>query len=959
MATDTDTDTDTCTVPLTLELLGGKIEGHDSLECRRVPTTSGFKLQLLLPGLIDLDVAANTADMLLSSIEIISNNVMVDRVEVSNLRFTPEGVSSLIMFLAIQATSVKHLVLKNVIGGPNITITDQEAFTSLGLAFQESRLETLDLGSNVLGSYIWKSFSSQTQLQSLFLEDVEMDDESFEVLDMHLEKKMNTGILSRVCISNNAVTTEKAAQAGNNIIYRCTNLRAIRWLNKNAHARSSCRLPCRGIHELAQKSLRLSTQLRHLELEGGELRDEESDVNVLCEGLKLLHRLNHLKLRNLSITPNQATQLVDALRTGRIPLRNLDLSNNKLGDEGAAIIGQLADIRTMVTNLKYLNIESNDIGNQGGIQLFIALGSRDFDDLDIRTDGNRLDMVKVALGIAALKSEAEEQRDALRLELDQLKGGQDQQHQHQQQHQQQHHQYPGVKPEDQINVRHLLAAQASMVSDMQILRKEVEKLTDERDSLIKTFLIMGAGKHIEEHNSVLTRLSRLEEAVHCNRVSGRYPTKQVRPNMQRTPGLSPEEMRALEASQAAGKAPGSTQQRNMQPPGPVKRRPGAIKDDVRKEERMSRDDVRARIQAEVASLQKKKNEVRACIMSEVVALQSERRKQNEKTQALQAKIKEKLASKAVDRAKVLEDVVKLKQERGLHVKLKQERGLQRRESESNLLKRPEPDRSLLQRRESKSFSEKSLRRKEPFSEKGIPRNRRESYSRSGSEMLEAGGPTILIPDSSSHSEGRHKIGQSTSDRFQRLLHKQIQNQLFKSTARNSDSLKSESERDSSHDTVLASDRRTLSKGQEDSSRSLTGDTSTRSPSLRTFIANDGSRGQPPSGGSGISLPFARSTTVNRDPQLDDSATSLQLTDLSHPSPTKCSSTKSTPTLSVKTMPTSPSKKSTTSPSKKSTTSPSKKSTTSPLKISAVSCTKNQTPSPPKNKGVLHSGKDNA
>jgi hypothetical protein len=368
---------------------------------------------------------------------------------------------------------------------------------------------------------------------------------------------------------------------------------------------------------------------------------------------------------------------------------------------------------------------------------------------------------------------------------------------------------------------------------------------------------------------------------------------------------------------------------------------------------MSRDGVRARVQAEVASLQKKKNEVRARIMSEVVTLQSERRKQNDNNQVLQAKIKEKLASKAVDRAKVLEDVVKLKQERGI----------QRRVSDSSLLQSRASDRSLPQR--GGSFSEKSLQIDEPS--KDISRNRRESYSRSGSEMLESGGPTILIPDSSTHSEGRHSVGQSTSDRFQRLLHKQIQNQLFKSTARNGDPLKSESERDSkgprstsdrgdltssNHDSVLASKStysvetgsarsgvpRTLPKGQEDSTRSSTGDTSTQSPNLRTFIANDDSRWKPSSDGSSMSLPGARPTPVNGDSQLDDSPRgsdrSLHLSDISRASPTISSSTKSTLSPSVKTSLTS-------SPSKKSTLSPSKILNFSSRKKSATSATKKQ------------------
>ena len=831
------------TVPLALELAGGtRPPGDDYPDCRRVPTPDGLKLQVLLPRLIDSEKATIIADLLLAGIESIAKNVSVERVEISNLRFTPEGVGTLMMFLAIQATSVKHLVIHDVVGGSEITKEDEENFSSLALAFQESRLETLDLSFNVLGSHIWSAFSSQTQLQTLVLENVEMDDKSMEVLEENLEKKIYTGKLSRLCISNLLPTTHRSVECGNNILYRCTSLRSLRWLNKNMQKGTS--VPCRGINQLAQKMFRLSAHLKHLELEGAELTDDEFDANGLCGGLKLLNRLNHLKLRNLDIDAHRAKVLVVALRTGRLPLRNLDLSNNRLGDEGASIIGQLSDQRILMTNLKYLNIEGNSIGTNGVIMLFSAFGSKGADDLDIRTDGNHIDMVRVALGIAALKSEVEQDRDNLRLERDRLRSGAGDGYDTDP--------LSRMLPNDQMNIRHLLAAQASMVSDMQVLQKEVEKLTDERDSLIKAFSVMGAVKHVEERNSVLARLSRLEEIVHGKRTVGKYPTKQSRSDYKRpTVGMSPEEIRAIAVREATDIASSMARERQKLM---VKRRPGNIKDENRQpfsdsrqslndsmssldlkqaaRPATSREEIRARVLADVASLQSKKDEVRARILSEVAALQQERRKQKpDTTHALQTKVPGKLAITDDDRSRNVDEFADTRQKRS---------PVERRSSFSEVEIAPKP-----------------------------------TGPRKSSDLQESGGPTIILPDSmhsdiseanrshlarvpkmTSSEERKALITHSTSDRFQRLLHKQIQNQLFKSGLGGDDSLKSGSQRDattsqspdkdlmtnsSHHSTRSLSNRASVNRGlgtQSSSTRSLNGEIPSRGPSLRTFIEKD-------------------------------------------------------------------------------------------------------------------------
>ena len=76
------------------------------------------------------------------------------------------------------------------------------------------------------------------------------------------------------------------------------------------------------------------------------------------------------------------TALVAAFKTGRVPLRNLNLSQNKLGDAGVAALAEIAEQRILMTNLKSLNIEHNDIGNSGAIVLFSALGALGRDDIE-------------------------------------------------------------------------------------------------------------------------------------------------------------------------------------------------------------------------------------------------------------------------------------------------------------------------------------------------------------------------------------------------------------------------------------------------------------------------------------------------------------------------------------------------------------------------------------------------
>ena len=88
--------------------------------------------------------------------------------------------------------------------------------------------------------------------------------------------------------------------------------------------------------------------------------------------------------------------LVDALKVGRLPLQTLDLSRNPMGDDGAETLSQLLRDGFLMMNLKYLNLEYNNIGNKGGIAMLSVMGNK-VNIKAIKTNGNPLQMTQVAL----------------------------------------------------------------------------------------------------------------------------------------------------------------------------------------------------------------------------------------------------------------------------------------------------------------------------------------------------------------------------------------------------------------------------------------------------------------------------------------------------------------------------------------------------------------------------------
>ena len=214
----------TTTTTLSLEIVGK--DDIDQVDLKRIAKRSDhLKLRLFLPRQLDDKLAVDGVNLLVDEIkEFDDDDATVEHVKISNLQFNIDKVGKLLLYLSSIASSVKHLSLNKIVTGPETSIEDEQALSSLSLAFGEAQLESLNLSNNTLGSYVWFNFSDQTQLQSIILEDVAIDDESFSVLSQFMSKNLSTHALSRLSLSNTSAQSETQKAhfpfcAGKTLIY--------------------------------------------------------------------------------------------------------------------------------------------------------------------------------------------------------------------------------------------------------------------------------------------------------------------------------------------------------------------------------------------------------------------------------------------------------------------------------------------------------------------------------------------------------------------------------------------------------------------------------------------------------------------------------------------------------------------------------------------------------------------
>eukprot|EP00934_Nitzschia_sp_Nitz4_P000671 Nitzschia sp. Nitz4//scaffold129_size63868//23342//26395//NITZ4_006197-RA/size63868-processed-gene-0.59-mRNA-1//1//CDS//3329534899//671//frame0 len=796
------------TIPITLDLIGSKRVKEDPV-CRRVMNPAGgYKLQLSMQPIVELGHAQRAAGLLLQGIQDLRTAVAsqltaqesailcsVQSIQISELQFTPDGAGAIMMFLATQSSTLKSVHIHYAIPVEKETVSerDTQALSCLALAFEDANLEVIDLSHNALPPEIWLTFSSQKQLQTLILEDVNMSDECLVALDEQMEANLYTGALSRLWVSNRAKLEQRGVDAASNVLYRCTNLRQLRWAyyippnqrgqRQGQHDRGKdVRLPCRGINDLAQRMFRLQSHLRVLELEGAALTDLDcTDARIgLFAAFHCLPRLTHLKLKALSITPSRLSVLITALQNGGVPLKKLDLSANRILDEGAKLLTQLADFRTLATRLEVLDLEETAIGNDGAIALFVAWGIKGREDLDIRLNGNPINMSKVAISVAASFKSIELERDNIRKERDEVvRDSKDLQ---------QKLQVKQAEHTEQVNgngekVKEMLTAQASMVADMQALQKQVATLTVEKEKLMGAFSVLGATQAVEERNSTLERIARLEEAVHgARRAAIKYPTSKTRK------AIHPESTR-----QIPDKDPEGSQRRRRSPVDDER-----IADNLRDKTPSERN--RDKTQGDLDVTSGRATESKQSEGSSDVATPTDTRtKAQSAVQAMSNSRKEDLADVRADIARLSR--TKSGSVRGSSaIRDGVEKGMSahsRESSRSDVLRQPQrqesqrylnkPDRrQLLQRQESIPFAQRHDSLRYIVQDDSSRRlMRQDSLRVTGGVPDISSGPEVTQPERSSSTNGRNerpglarldrsfKAKNSSSDRFEQLVNQQF------------------------------------------------------------------------------------------------------------------------------------------------------------------------------------------
>lgn len=527
---------------MAIEMLGSE-EAITEPKCRPFLEPSGFKLQVKLPSPVHLQHATDAAELLYAGMDQISPSCYVDRVEISEVRFTSEGASSLMMFLALQASKLKFLQIRNIypVHGGSVSVDNQdgsstskdaEALSCLALAFQDARLQSLDLSKNCIHADLWQQFRGQTNLESLILDEVDMDDESITTLANEMERSIHTSSLSKLLFANQCESvSQRGVESTNNILRKCTKLKYLRlaqvssqstskvMLSSSSHHETRPRFPLQGLHDVAQKMKRINGGLQHLELEGVPLSDMDiSGRYGICSSLSLYGTLKKLKLKNVGLTSSRLRGVVIAIKKARLSIEMLDLSENLLGNDGAKVLATIGDSLDLQGSLRTLNIENDGIGTKGAIDLFSGLVSKGMNGVNIVVDRNPLNMSEVAFALATGKREVEVQRDSIRDEHDRVV-------------REQHKSDPRLVEklvEDlegkASKLKRLTKTQASLVTDIQDLHHQVDKLAKEKETLIAAFAVLGASRAVEDRSMVLERLDLLEAAVQNGYKAPRPPS---------------------------------------------------------------------------------------------------------------------------------------------------------------------------------------------------------------------------------------------------------------------------------------------------------------------------------------------------------------------------------------------------------------------------------------------------
>jgi hypothetical protein len=470
-----------------------------------------LRLIVTLPRKIDEEQANLTAALLFQNLDRLPGTAIIERVKISGLHFTSTSVIGIQGFLSAHAATVKHVSIKDMmcgtgsssgsgdVGGGGGGGDDEQqqqrddaevAFCTLARVFEvSSSLETLNLSDNVIGASVWQHWAVHRHLRQLILDYVEISDGSLAEFARHFTFGDSLEELY-VVLTN---STSRAGQAAaNQVLRKCRRLSSLRWAEKDAPA--TALLPWNGLMELARNHFNNNgvrnsngnngngcASLVHLVMDGGSIKEEELGEDGLCGAIRFFQRLRTLKLRSIGLGDEGAELLANALAQARPPLETLDLSKNSIKSIGSMAIAKLSADETITRNLVLVAIEHNAIDTGGARTILERFAKNPNTRLEIKLDGNPFNYGKLAFNLARRKAQADTEREDMRYacEATQQRTG----------------------------------AQRPATDSQQQLQEEVQKLREEKASLLHVLAIVSSANATNEVERALDRISNLERRV--------------------------------------------------------------------------------------------------------------------------------------------------------------------------------------------------------------------------------------------------------------------------------------------------------------------------------------------------------------------------------------------------------------------------------------------------------------